>query len=210
MKTLKRLLFFTAGICLLIACSKSDQFLGDDSFGNNLKNSQNGSVIDFKYTPGTSYELTGLALYKTWTVKEGTVIQDNKLECIGTLEFLEGRNFIYTFQELRENGNAAQFYGKISASGTLTFQFPSPLFVDPVKGPFYITDVIKSHTCISKIWGPGVNKGTLYFNGKFDGNRFTAEAKFMALVDESCPDLFNPVYNGQVHWIFGYDLTVVE
>jgi hypothetical protein len=207
MKTLKRLLFFTAGICLLIACSKSDQFLGDDSFGNNLNNSQNGSVINFKYTPGTSYELTGLALYKTWTVKEGTVIQDNKLECTGTLEFLEGRNFKFAFAEIRPGGNSMVYYGKISSSGVLTFQFPAPLIPGT---EFYITDVIKSHGCVKKIWGPGINEGTLFFNGKFDGNRFTAEAKFMALVDESCPDLLNPVYNGPVHWIFGYDLTVAE
>jgi pimeloyl-ACP methyl ester carboxylesterase len=33
MKTLKSLLFFIAGICLLMACSKSDRFGGDDSDG---------------------------------------------------------------------------------------------------------------------------------------------------------------------------------
>jgi len=37
MKTLKRLLFFIAGICLIIACSKSDHFWGDESLGNTLK-----------------------------------------------------------------------------------------------------------------------------------------------------------------------------
>jgi len=207
MKTLKKLLFFIAGICLLIACSKSDGYWGNDSFGNKSKNDQNGSVKNFKYESGTSYVLTGLALYKTWTVKEGTVIQDSKWACTGTLEFLEGRNFRFTFAEIREGGNSMVYYGKISSSGVLTFQVPAPLIPG---SEFYITDVIKSHGCVIKIWGPGINQGTLFFNGKFDGNRFTAEAKFMALVDESCPDLFNPTYNGQVHWIFGYDLNVVK
>ena len=110
MKTLKRLLFFIAGIWLLIACSKSDGFWRNDSFVNNFKNDQNGSVKDFKYTPGTSYVLTGLALYKTWTVKDGTVVQDNKNVCTGTLEFLEGRNFKFAFAETRPQGNSAVYY----------------------------------------------------------------------------------------------------
>jgi hypothetical protein len=203
----RKLLFFIAGIYLLIGCSKSDQFSGDDSLGNSFKKGQNKPIVDLKYSPGTVYNLSGLALYKTWTVKEGTVIQDNKLDCTGTLEFLEGRNFKFSFQENRTGGNFMTYDGKISSSGVLTFQFPSPLFVGPAE-PFYITDVIKSHGCVTKIWGPGINQGTLFFNGRFDGERFTAEAKFMALVDESCPDLFNPTYNGPVHWKFGYDLTV--
>ncbi len=193
----------------MIGCSKSDQFSGNDSLGNSFKKSQNEPIVDLKYSPGTVYNLSGLALYKTWTVKEGTVIQDNKLDCTGTLEFLEGRNFKFAFAEIRQGGNSMVYYGKISSSGVLTFQVPSPLFVGPT-GPFYITDVIKSHGCVIEIWGPGINQGTLFFNGRFDGERFTAEAKFMALVDESCPDLFNPTYNGQVHWIFGYDLNVVK
>lgn len=37
MKTLKRVLFFIAGICLIIACSKSDHFWGDEPLGNTMK-----------------------------------------------------------------------------------------------------------------------------------------------------------------------------
>jgi hypothetical protein len=37
----------------------------------------------------------------------------------------------YTFRETGESGNAAMFTGRISPSGTLTLQFPSPLFIDP-------------------------------------------------------------------------------
>ena len=208
---MKKLLFFLAGICLLIACSKSDDFLGNNSFGNSFKDGQNEPIVDLKYAPGTFYNLEGVAWYKTWEVISGKIVQNVGNDCVGTLEFLEDRNFKYTFSETRENGNAAAFYGKISASGTLTFQFPSPLFVDPVYGPFYITDVIKGHAC-AEIWGPGVNKGTLYFNGKFDGTRFTAIAKFMAKVASPCPsnDMFDPaLINGPLHWTFSYDLCVV-
>jgi len=37
----------------------------------------------------------------------------------------------YSSRETREGGNAAMFSGIISPFGTLTFQLPSPLFIDP-------------------------------------------------------------------------------
>ena len=45
MKTLKRFLLFIAGICLLIACSKSDKFWGDEPLGNTLKNGKAEPVM---------------------------------------------------------------------------------------------------------------------------------------------------------------------
>lgn len=210
MKTLKRILFFIAGICLLISCSKSDQFSGDDSLGNSFKKGQNEPIVDLKYSPGTVYNLEGVAWYKTWEVISGKVVQNVGNLCVGKLEFLEGRNFRYTFQETRPNGNAMVFSGKISASGTLTFAFPTPLMVLPDGTNFYITDVIKGHAC-AEIWGAGVNQGTLFFNGEFDGTRFTATAKFMAKVASPCPsnDMFDPaLINGPLQWTFSYDLCV--
>lgn len=203
MKTLKKILFFTAGICLLIACSKSDQYLGDDSFGNSFKNGQKGSVNDFKYTPGKSYELTGLALYKTWKVGSGEVIQDVGLPCTAILEILENHDIIFTFTELPKPTIAC--FGKISESGVLSFKYPTP-----VAWGLNITDIIRMHTCAT-IWGEGINKGTLVFKGDFDGIRFNATAKFMARIDVPCPDgmLGGPI-DGNLHYTFGYDLTVVE
>jgi hypothetical protein len=32
----------------------------------------------------------------------------------------------------------------------------------------------------------------------------------MALIEGECPDLFLYPVQGLVHWIFGYDMTVVE
>jgi hypothetical protein len=211
MKTVKRILFFIAGITLLVACSKSDGFFGSDSFENSLKNCQYGPVIDLKYIPGTVYTLSGKALYNTWQVKDGTVLQNNKWDCAATLEFLKNRGIRYTFSELRPNGPAnIVCYGKIAASGILTFKFPAPLFTLPDGTKLYITDIIRAHAC-AKIWGEGINEGTLVFKGKFDGTRFTATAKFMATVASPCPsnDIFDPaLVDGPLHWTFGYDLTV--
>jgi len=165
-----------------------------------------------KYPAGTIFNLTGVSIYRTWEVGNGEVVQDNVWPCHATLEFFEDNIFQYTFAEDRPNGNAASFYGKMAASGTLKFEFPSPLFVDPVTGPFYVTDIIRAHACAT-IWGPGINEGTLKFIGKFDGTRFTATGSFMATVASPCPsnDLFDPIaHPGPLHWIFGYELDVVH
>ena len=199
MKTTVKI-FTLACLLQIMACSKSDPFIE-----NGLMTYEKSAVTEF--VKGTIYQLEGLSLYKTWTVIEGTVIQDVHHENIGEIEFLGGRRFRFFFQETREGGNAAEYFGKISASGELRFQFPSPLFYFPDGTPFYIIDVVKSHACVTNIWGPGVNEGTLYFKGRFDGTMLYAEAKFMASVIDECPELFS--YEGDVHWIFAYDMIVV-
>jgi hypothetical protein len=199
MKTTVKVLSFAGCILLIMACSKSDPVYENGNFS--VKKS-----AATEFVAGTIYQLQGYSLYKTWTVTDGTVLQDVSWENIGEIEFLGGRDFRFFFMETRENGNVAEYYGKISASGELNFQFPAPLFTLPDGTPFYIIDVIKSHGCVTDVWGPGVNQGTLYFKGRFDGTRLYAEAKFMAAVIDNCPELF--VYDGNVHWIFAYDMTV--
>jgi hypothetical protein len=212
MKNMKRLLFFFAAIGLLIACSKSDQFFGDDSYGDSFKNCQKKPIVDHRYRPGTVYNLSGLSLYKTWEVKSGKIWQDGAYECVGTLEFLEDMNFKYTFQETAPDGNGAEFYGKISNSGVLTFKFQAPLAILPDGSKFYITDVIKEHVC-AEIWGEGIKEGTVVFHGNFNGNKFNATAIFMAKVASPCPnnDVFDPaLVTNPLYWTFGYDLKVVK
>ena len=64
MKTVKRLLFFIAGICLMISCSESDETLMvDDPLGSNLKSDKSGSVtvtVPFK------------ADFSVWNKSDGT------------------------------------------------------------------------------------------------------------------------------------------
>ncbi len=56
MKTLKRFLFLIAGIGLLIACSKSNNFWGDDQLGNTMKN---GPVKPVEVTLPFKVDLVG-------------------------------------------------------------------------------------------------------------------------------------------------------
>jgi hypothetical protein len=199
MKTTVKIFTLTC-LLLIMACTKTDPFIENGPMAY-----EKSAATEF--VNGTIYQLEGLSLYKTWTVIEGTVIQDVRHENIGEIEFLGGRDFRFFFKETREGGNAAEYFGKISASGELRFQFASPLFYLPDGTPFYITDIIKSHACVTKIWGPGLNEGTLYFKGRFDGTRLYADANFMASVIDDCPELFS--YEGNVHWMFAYDMTVV-
>jgi hypothetical protein len=201
MKTTVKVLSLAGCILLIMACSKSDPLCEDS-------NTAVEKSAATEYVAGTIFQLEGYSLYKTWAVTDGTLLQDVSWENIGAIEFLGGRDFRFFFREIREGGNEMEYYGKISASGELKFQMPAPIFYLPDGTPFYIIDLIKSHGCVMDVWGPGVNQGTLYFKGRFDGTRLYAEAKFMAAtVSEGCIGLYF-AYDGDVHWIFAYDMTV--
>ena len=202
MKTPRRILLIIAGICLIMACSKSDLFWKDNSGIPNLNKS--GIAL----TPGDIFTLTGDALYTTWKVIDGEVVQEVAHPCTGELEILDENSFRFSFQETPPGVNGMTYFGKLSASGEITFQFPAPLMVFPDGTKLYITDVIKSHGCVTKLWGPGINEGTLYFIGRFDGTRITAEAKFMAMIEGDCTGLWEDTFSGPVHWVFGYDLAL--
>ena len=205
METLKRLSFFLVGMCMLIACSKSDGFLGNDS-ANYLKNGQVEKAVPVNYPQGTVFILSGVATFDTWKVIDKTVLQDVENVCTAELEFLEGNNFRITFFEVKPGFGTVPFecYGKISSSGVLTFKYPAPAF-----GTTYITDIIRMNSCAT-IWGEGINEGTLVFRGKFDGERWTDMAKFMAKIEEYCPNnyMFETPVEGNIFWTFGHELTV--
>lgn len=158
----------------------------------------------------TGIHLTGEALYRTWEVLGGKVWQDVKNPCVADLKFLDSYNFTFTFTEAPKPPIVC--YGKMGASRKLTFKYPVPLMTLPDGTGVNITDIIRQHACAT-ICGPGIKEGTLFFKGKFDGKRFTAKAKFTATVESPCPnnDMFDPaLVKGNLHWTFGYDLTVVE
>ena len=67
-----------------------------------------------KYPAGTTFTMTWVAVYRTWEIGNGEVVQNNNNACNATLEFFENNVFQYTFAETRPNGNAASFYGNWS------------------------------------------------------------------------------------------------
>lgn len=197
MKNVKRILFFFVGTCLLIACSKSDNFWGDDFTDINLNKAT--TTIN----PGDHFSLTGFATYDTWEAGSGKVWQDVDNACTAELVFSDKYNFTFTFLESPKPQITC--HGKMANSGELIFEYPVPL----IEGWFTITEIIQMHACAT-IWGEGINKGTLVFKGRFDGISFKATAKFMASVASPCPsnNMFDPsLVNNPLNWTFGYNMT---
>ena len=175
--------------------------------------SANLNAVGLIINERTLIYLTGEALYRTWEVIGGKVWQDESNPCIAELEFLDNHNFKVIFTETKPSESITfTCYGKMGASGKLAFKYPVPVMTLPDGTGVNITDIIRQHACAT-ICGPGIDEGTLYFKGKFNGARFTATAKFTALVESPCPsnDMFDPaLVKGNLHWTFGYDMTVVE
>jgi hypothetical protein len=165
------------------------------------------------YKAGDIFHLSGQALFHTWKLKDGTVLQDVHHNCWADLEFIDKNNFKFTFHEEKPEIPVtpvfvlvAECHGKIASSGILTFTYPTPIF-----NGMNITDIISQNSCAT-IWGPGVNKGTLVFIGKFDRKKFAAKAYFMAKIEEYCPNntMFPTPVDGNIYWTFGHDLDVVN
>ena len=160
---------------------------------------------------GTVFHLKGMTMYRTWEVIGGKVWQNTGNPCVALLEFLDRKNFRVTFTETKSAESVTIIcYGKIGSSRKLSFKYPVPLMTLPDGTGVNITDIIRQHAC-AKICGPCIDEGTLYFKGKFDGTRFTATAKFMAMVESPCPsnDMFDPsMVRGNLNWTFSYDLTL--
>lgn len=207
MKTLKRLLFFTAGVCLLIACSKSDQFLGDDSFGNSRNNGQNEPLAIFKYKQGDVLTFSGKTLYKYVQVIGNNVLADQFCPCEVIATFLEDQKIeLFITESGGCGGRSFYAYGKITPSGSTNFEYAVPVIYG-----MNITDVIQMHLgCI--IHGPGINKGTLLFTGKFDGSTLLATSHFTAECDVEWKNnnIFVTPVNGPVQCTWTYDLKFNE
>jgi hypothetical protein len=157
--------------------------------------------------------LSGKAIYRTWEIIGGKVWQDVSNPCVAELEFPDSHNFKFTFTESKPSSQVTlTCIGKMGSSHKLSFKYPVPVMTLPDGTGVNITDIIRQHACAT-ICGPCIDEGTLYFKGKFDGEKFTATAKFTAVVESPCPanDMFDPsLVRGNLHWTFGYDLVVVK
>ena len=60
MKTLKKIFFVIAGICLLLACSKPDEFFDDDPLGNILGCTDETVTVPFKTDFNYNYTSVGV------------------------------------------------------------------------------------------------------------------------------------------------------
>lgn len=99
---------------IVMACSKTDPFIANGPVAIK-KSAAADFVADTIYQPG------GFSLYNTWTVIEGTVIEDVRHENIGEIEFLGGRDFRFFFRETAKTEirpNITERYQRQGSSGS--------------------------------------------------------------------------------------------
>ena len=206
---MRKLLFYIAGICLLIGCSKSEQFSGDDLNVTNLNKMNPKSFVavsDKVCFEGNSY-------FYCYAPKEGRLVVNPDewyLPVTATLTRVEGQNYLLTTTEFWTPEVAyriTEWDVKISAGGVVMFSWPQSWFEGVViHGSENVVGQVLRHTgCI--ITGPGVNKGTLDYNGNFDGVNFYAATHFTGQqVQVPEMDVYAGI-NGPAQFVFSMALT---
>lgn len=198
METLKRLVFFIGGICLLIACSKSDQYNSGLFMDNDLKNTMS-------FVEGDVLHFSGKTVYKYVQVIGDNVLADMYCPNEATITSL-GNNKIELY--ITENGDCGGrsffAYGLMTPSGSITFEYAVPVLYG-----MNITDVIRGHLGCD-INGPGISKNTLLFQGKFDGSKLVAMVHFIAKcnVHWEANNIFTTPVEGPVKCSWTYELTL--
>jgi hypothetical protein len=103
-------------------------------------------------------------------------------------------------------GRSFYAYGQITPSGATKFEYAIP-----VLWGMNITDIIQWHLGCT-IEGPGVDRGTIIFFGKFDGTTLVATSHFNSKCDVVGPNnnIFPTPVNGPVQCSWTYVLTLNE
>jgi hypothetical protein len=180
---MRKLLFFIAGICMLLACSKSDQFMGDDLNTSNLDAINQKGLV----TVDDEICFEGTSNFYCFASKEGRLVvnpDEMFLFVEAKLTHVKGQNYLLTTNEIMPPPMGPFLYRtivwnvKMSAGGVVMMSWPEKwweLYAGP-EGENVVGQVLRHTGCI--ITGPGVNKGTLDYNGKFDGVNFYVATHF--------------------------------
>lgn len=224
MKTLvhfsKRSGFSTTIFFLLLAiisgCTK--QAMTPESFGENLNTSDLKSQIVHEGT----ISLQGFTRFAFYATKEGRVITDgysmNFLECQAELIFIDNKNFVLNTKEIVPGigllYREISFEGKITPSGQLKFSWPETWMelndFGVLESRTEILAQVRMHTGMV-ISGQGINKNTLIYMGRFDGEKLFADMHIVG--QQKVPgtmSFFEELVEGPVLINFMIDLKVTE
>jgi len=198
MRNLKRIMFFIAGICLLMACSKSDQF------GDNLSPEfaiKKGEVVN----SGEVMTFEGKTIYKYVKVIGNETLAEMFCPNEATITFLKGNKIeLYITENGDCGGRSFYAYGQMTPSGSVKFEYAVPVLFG-----MNITDVIRGHLGC-EINGPGISKNTLLFQGQFDGCKLVVVCHFIAKCDVYWfgNNIFDTPVEGPVQCTWTYDLDL--
>jgi len=153
--------------------------------------------------------LSGIQNYYTYAPKNNELLQDADIPCDVILEFLQGHNFNLTITEYTTPPRGGVLFGTMTPSGEISVSFPVPYMVLPDGSSLNITDIIEMHGGC-ELMGPGINKGTLIYQGFFDGERLLISAPFHSKCEVEWPanDVFPTPVDGPIHWSWTIDVTV--
>jgi len=157
----------------------------------------------------------GFSLYKLYKVKDHEALMEGAGNATASLEHMDGKNYILRVQEymgdvlLRDT----PFITTMTPSGELECIFPVPSECrDPFDNTLFDNPVDQlEYTTGFKLRGPGINKGTLIYKGKFDGEKLYVYTHFMGLQEEfGTVPIYQQVIEGPLQFEFAFDLTVAD
>ena len=139
--------------------------------------------------PKTPLEFTGKSLFSVYSIRHKYFIADPEiiyLDVLATLTHVKGQNYILKTNEyfpgtigVADPYRTVSFKAKISKGGVIEMYWP----FEWMEGGILIQDAVINQMMMHTGYiyhGPGVNKGTMLYKGKFDGQLLVVASSLMA------------------------------
>ena len=164
--------------------------------------------------------LSGFTRFAFTAQKEGRIITDgysmNFLTCTAELTFSDKKNFVLQTKEFFPNSptmyREINFIGEMTSNDQLTFTWPETWYEMGMEGIWKErTDIltqVRGHTGMN-IFGQGISKNTLIYEGYFDGKKLFAFMPVVGLAEVPGEMVFfKTLVDGPVMIDFMIDLDV--
>lgn len=159
---------------------------------------------------GDILNFSGKTIFKYVQEIGNNVLTDQFCPNTVQITFLEDQRIRLFITELGVCGGRRVYaYGQISPSGIVIFEYAVPVITLPDGTDMKVTDVITGHLG-GTISGQGIDRGTLVFNGKFDGHNLKATTHFILKCEVEWPsnNIFPTPVNGPIQCLWTYDLVL--
>jgi len=173
-----------------------------------MKTAQKKSFLD--RDPGDILNLSGKTVYKYVQEIGNDVLADQFCPNKVQITYLEDQKIKLFITESGVCGGRSFYaYGQITTSGAVTFEYAIPVIKLPDGTDMKITDVIKGHLGCT-LTGPGIDRGTIVFNGKTEDLTLIATSNFIAKCEVEWPanNIFSTPVNGPVQCSWTFDLAL--
>ena len=139
--------------------------------------------------PKTPLEFTGKSLFSVYSIRHKYFIADPEiifLDVVATLTHVRGQDYMLQTNEyfpgtigIADPYRTVNFEAKISKGGVVKMYWPYEWMENGVLIEDAVINQMMMHT--GYIYhGPGVNKGTMLYKGRFDGQKLVVASRLMA------------------------------